>query len=566
MTDASLDSFFSIVGNDTSYRHEFLPADAVSSFHVLPRFSHHDDMSALFSDNSHEVDDYALGLLFVACLIMSFFTTWGLLILLFKCIGPRWLGVYSGYPYQHDGWHAKMGRYIFAFSAVVVMTFSLIAVTKGLTQLENTSDTMDATNWDVIKIKEEFVNISANLNAVSAEAIPVRDQVVSFLQNDVCPLAPGSSLEATVRNMGNKTLVALQELDDFISSDIESLDQALRQIDKATAHVDQALEGVHFNTGAVGIIVLLYFVVPSLLLVTLFFGWSETYSEPVYVATTWVLLPLFIVMIMFAYMTCGFAAVASEANADFCSGGVNDSPEDSIANILGRYNLTEGGFYFDTLMFYANQCSTEGPWGFLEDYYRDLSVAQTSLETMADQILLVTSDYLSQECGVEYTPLLQLIIQLQTYTNILKSTSHRTLDLLSCSKIVPLYTNVIYDETCTSTITSSAWVFGCAFVISFFGMLMIMFRGAYYPFYTWDGKEEYSTASDDGVDVEEEDSVEPGEKYLSQRNDRRISLSDIRDMDDDDDTDNDPMIEEMESHEFTNSQYETSTYDTSYLR
>lgn len=86
-----------IVGNDTSYRVAYTPADTVSKFHDLPRFSHHADFSALFAEEPTEVTDYTKGLLFVACFIMSFFHGMGSIDITFQVLGtlPSWsvLGV-----------------------------------------------------------------------------------------------------------------------------------------------------------------------------------------------------------------------------------------------------------------------------------------------------------------------------------------------------------------------------------------------------------------------------------------------------------------------------------------
>ena len=48
----------------------------------------------------------------------------------------------------------------------------------------------------------------------------------------------------------------------------------------------------------------------------------------------------------------------------------------------------------------------------------------------------------------------------------------------------------------------TTWVFSCTVVIAFFGMLSIMFRGAYYPidYYYYDEKDIYPTEDESGDD------------------------------------------------------------------
>jgi hypothetical protein len=318
----------------------------------------------LFSDNPDEVEDYALGLLFIACLVMSFFTVWGLVLLLFKCLGPKHLGVFSGQPFQKKGGFATTGRVIFLLSGVLVMIFSILTVTKGLSELQTTAETVDATNADIIKIHGEFESLLKSLRGVPRDATPVRDQLVLFLKEDLCPLNPGSSAETDIRKIGSSTLVALEELNNFIDDKLELVTQALDQVRGVTDTVDSAVESTNFSGGAAANIMIPYFIVPALLMVAFFMGWFKV--------VTWLLLPLFVLMIMFSYVMAGVVALATQANADFCAGGGDETPEGTINQIMMQYNLTQGIFYYDIFTFYASQCQTEGPWDFLEGYYGDL--------------------------------------------------------------------------------------------------------------------------------------------------------------------------------------------------
>jgi hypothetical protein len=53
------------------------------------------------------------------------------------------------------------------------------------------------------------------------------------------------------------------------------------------------------------------------------------------------------------------------------------------------------------------------------------------------------------------------------------------LTLLSCERIVPLYTDAVYDGTCNHSVTGLTWIFACLLIIATTGMMMITFRSAY---------------------------------------------------------------------------------------
>jgi hypothetical protein len=119
-------------------------------------------------------------------------------------------------------------------------------------------------------------------------------------------------------------------------------------------------------------------------------------------------------------------------------------------------------------------------------------------------------EQLSQQCGLDYSPITELLIALKVHTNILLNTTTRTLQLLSCPSIVPLYTSSVYDGLCQSSLVGAKFVFSCLLLISFFGMLSIMFRGSFYPI-------DYFFFNDDDDDDDDDD--ENGKMYSTSQDD-----------------------------------------------
>ena len=244
-------------------------------------------------------------------------------------------------------------------------------------------------------------------------------------------------------------------------------------------------------------------------------GWTETFVESYFCFTEWFTMPFFIVMIMFSFVGCGFVVLATEGNADYCSGGVESTPEGTILNIMAQQNLSQGEIYYDAIKFYSHQCTVANPWDFLENYHNDLVETSLALDAFGKAIAEVNAENLSKQCGVDYVSVSELIAQLQSHSSILIETVARSLELLRCSSIVPLYTNSVYEATCQSNLTAATWIFASSFVISFFGMLMIMFRGAYFPLFIWEEKDEYSTGSDEEeAELEEVGTEDQGSEYV----------------------------------------------------
>ena len=442
---------------------------------------------------------------------MSFFTAWGLVLLLFKCLGPFNVGVFSGYPYEGDGCFSRTGRCIFLFSSLSVMLCSVLAISQGLTHLQDTTDTIYATNQDVVKIHAEFKDLVTLLDIQSQSAMPIRDQLVFVLKGDICPLLPDGNLN--VRQAGQQTVSSLTMLEDFLAEDLQALDKALQQVARATTDVGDSVNSFQFNTGAIACIMIAFLIIPCLLVVSLFFGWIETFYDTFFTFTECITMPFFTVMIIFAYVACGFIAMGIEGNADFCLSGSTSTPQSTILNILERYNLQEGELYFDAIKFYTNQCvllsdqqqadNHGNPFHFLEKFHDDLTTAESSLKVMEAMISESSPANLSQQCGHDYSVTLELVQQLAPYTRILDDVTERSLDLLRCRSIVPLYTHSVYQSICEENMTAALWLFSCSLLISFFGMVMITLRGSCYPLHIWDDTKDFYSTESSGMELEE---------------------------------------------------------------
>jgi hypothetical protein len=434
---------------------------------------------------------------------MSFFTVWGLILMLLKCLGPFYVGVFSGYPYQYEGCASRTGRGLFLFSSMMVMLFSILAISQGLTGLHDTTDTIDAANQDVVKIQTEFQELVSVLDSKARSALPIRDQLVSLLKDDICPLLPDGNM--VLRQAGNQTFSSLTELENFLADDLKKFEKVMRQVAHATKEIDTAVQNLEFTTGAAVGIMIPFFIIPSLLAVALLMGWTETYYDAFFTFTEWFTMPVFIVMIIFAYVACGFVVMATEGNADFCVSGSTSTPQSAILNILERYNLMEGELYYDAVKFYSHQCLVDNPFAFLEIYYDNLVAVEASLAVLEATISGASPINLSQQCGIDYSATLELVWQLQAHIEILGDATKRSLQLLQCSSVVPLYTNSVYKATCDNNVTAALWLFSCSFIICIFGMLMITLRGACYPLLPWDDEKDlYSTESSD-LDIVEID-------------------------------------------------------------
>jgi len=581
-----------IVGAPYLYTRNYTAPAMVSMFANLPRFSHSNDFSYLFSQ---EPERYAMGLLFIAVWITAVFTFWLLLLVALKWLGPKQVGVLAGFPYKKESWKSISGRCVLSGSAIMMIVCTIILVTKGLTELQGVSNKVAVVTRDAQKIEAEMETIITNLRTNSEQAKPIKNAIVDFLSQDICPLKPGSATESRIRSIGNDANLAMIELDDFVLSDYESVIQGLQQTKITTTKIAQA--NPQFDSIKTTAVIIPYFIIPAVIFIAVGMGYYDVFSEGFYTVLTWCILPILVLLTIAAIVGAGWIAFAIEANSDFCY----PSPEQTIYNILTRQfpNATRpsmsasleqidtgvplssvnsfsdssaadgiptfDNFFYDTVLFYSNQCDTtkvKNPWLFLESHYDDLGQARNVLIEFLKLLNKVTLAQLTQECGAEYAPIYSLLTQLQTYVEALSDVSTRALDLVACQNIVPLYTAVIYDATCTYSVVGATWMLSCSICIAFFGILCIMFRGAYYPlgYYYYessDGEKSLYGTSEDGDDSSEDyfgNSIgeSPHPDINTDDDDRSGSHhGDHEDDDDKDDEENDLFLHDNDDDSFS---------------
>jgi hypothetical protein len=107
---------------------------------------------------------------------------------------------------------------------------------------------------------------------------------------------------------------------------------------------------------------------------------------------------------------------------------------------------------------------------------------------------------LSLYCNRDFQPLDALVNQMLNILTILREAGERTLDLASCERIVPIYTNTFYTGSCDYSLKAMMWIFACALIIGTSGMLMVTFRAAYKLTVFEDSNA--LQGSDDGVDTD----------------------------------------------------------------
>ena len=88
---------------------------------------------------------------------------------------------------------------------------------------------------------------------------------------------------------------------------------------------------------------------------------------------------------------------------------------------------------------------------------------------------------LSLYCNRSYDNVDELIVEMNEILDVVIEAIRRTIDLISCDRIVPIYHRAVYDSSCKYSVSAVFWVFSAALIMGAFGLMMLLFRSACKP-------------------------------------------------------------------------------------
>mmetsp|Transcript_7519 Transcript_7519/g.17226 ORF Transcript_7519/g.17226 Transcript_7519/m.17226 type:complete len:524 (-) Transcript_7519:455-2026(-) len=453
--------------------------------HAAPRFGHSDQFSDVFSDSGSERDDYLNGLFFIGAFVLAIFFTWLLALSIMRCLGPRRVGFFSGArmskpPHVVDYPRPFRVRTAFMLAALLFYIFSILMATKGAKNFQDTVIIASDSNDEVKVLLQEAEVITTSLQEVGQSSGEIRDGLVASLGN----FCPGDSNvdQTTGQNfdaMAQEAADLLGQLGDFINNDVVEVQKGIDRAQDTTQEIDDVLREIDADDWQSITVIIPYIIVPSLLVVAVMMAMFDATLEPYERAVVWLIMPLFMVIIVLTIFACAATSWAAVINADFCSGGADKTPDATVREILDAQNFEQTDIVYESVVYYTSQCNTKDPFAFVDEYQVQIDAAQKTVGAIITSLEAVTVARLSLLCGKDFGPFLSSIRLMQTNLVTLGENAASAQNLLSCERILPIYTNAIYDGVCGASISGLTWTFSSLLVLSTMGVIMIMLRSSY---------------------------------------------------------------------------------------
>lgn len=461
---------------------------ATAGMRGMPRFGASSDFSELFR-SKEAAKDYIVGLLFAGLFLFGLFFAWTVCLLVFKCLGKRKVGFLSGSAFEKPkDPNAKCNRpficrLVFLNSTFLLMIFSVLFVTQGLTNLKSTVVTVADSVRNMYQTMADVNGIVTRVELIGSNATNVASVFVTRLNNggQACieeELAENNpNIAAVVANVRAR----IQELGDFQPLEFEEFQNTTEYIATTAQNIEKETDNIEIGDWQSLIIIIPYIIVPSFLLVGVCVAWFQIDIPALRCANSWFFLPLFVVMVIFSYLFSSIISIVAAGNADFCSGGTTKTPDGTIYAILKAQGFSDEDLVFKAALWYVGQCGSDAndPFNFLDVYSQQMKEANEDVAQLTAELENSANSAVSEFCSSETQLMAGLSETLESNMVELAKLVEDSLDLMSCKNIVHLYTQPVYDGTCTYSIVGFSWAFGAFTVVAGMGLIMIMLRSSW---------------------------------------------------------------------------------------
>lgn len=386
-------------------------------------------------------------------------------------------------------------RFFFILCGCTFITFSILLVTEGMTNLQTTVDTMDATAQNVHALAKEVETIlNVSQDRVASLITSLQQRIEKELQPGnipaFCPADPDMSGNEVGKDIVEYSATAMEVLQrmeqEFVNNaELSDLQDTLTSAQDGSQSVSDSLAQIDMTDWQALIVLLPFTIVPALLISATIMAYFDVTFAWFSCLLDWFLVPVFILLTWFMCFFTSFMAITSGVNSDFCLPGGNvetASPDHTVFNIMEELGYGNKSMTYTVSKFYIDQCidKANDPLSEVKSYLKYIKSKERVIQQLTDQLTDESNvAELSLHCNRNLDGVDLLIQNVQDLFRLTLASVQRIMDLLSCERIVPLYTTSVYEGTCEYSSKAVFWIYCSALVMAVMGMLMITLRASY---------------------------------------------------------------------------------------
>lgn len=301
-----------------------------------------------------------------------------------------------------------------------------------------------------------------------------RDRFVSQFESNVL-----SCLPPDIVTQANETSEALVASGDFLPAKIDEMLSSTERIGSMATSIEENAQQIQFGDWQYLVIIIPYIITPALLMVGVSAAWCESDWPRFRTFLSWIVLPIFILQILFAFSLSSAMTMGATANADFCSGGQSQTPDATVKQILVNMGYSSQEWSSSMLNYYVDQCTAQDPFALLREFQHGTNSTVAIISEWVYDVNEANNSTLSEQCQRSLQAISDLSLKLRGRVQSQDTNAKELIYLFRCQNIVPLYTYPTYDGVCDYSISGLTWAFSAFYVVSCMGLIMVTLRSTW---------------------------------------------------------------------------------------
>jgi hypothetical protein len=332
----------------------------------------------------------------------------------------------------------------------------------------------------MIQVNDIIYNVRQNAFSIHE----IRDkyaQQLEYLTNQTCWQRIDQSNASELIRLSVDVHDSLLSFNDSLPLELGQLQNSTRIIRDITQTLSQDAAQSRIDVWKFLLVIIMFIATPSIMIAGVCVAWFGVDCSILRRFLSWIILPIFVIQVIFAYTVSSSLIIMASANADFCAGGSSShSPDSTVEQILLKLGYREGEFIIQLVSSYFQQCSLiHDPLDFLRTFYGKVEILQVIMEDWNHTLKKGEDLEFGDLCEQQMLRAFSITHILQGRVNELLNNVRSILYDLRCEQIAHLYESCVYVGLCDVSITGLIWAFACLSSMSVTGLIVLTFRSCW---------------------------------------------------------------------------------------
>ena len=375
--------------------------------------------------------------------------------------------------------------------ALLLIAASVLMVLFGLNELRAVADQLAGVSATLGDTFDRASDVTESFVEKGVVTMRNRDQLVENL-GVICPncdaqgevlVHDGDFKAVPVGYLVNALKTPLSALGDFGLPKILTLQESLSAVSAGFHGIADDIEGYSwFYPTAIALLSVMD-AIALVYIVGIATAWRERSTAAFQKIQTWVLLPLFVLLVITTTLVCSLFSVFTVMDADFCTGAAGSlgTPDSTVAAILdARLYPTDPAHA--AISHFTQGCKGDDGLGDMHLLSSKIASASTARSDFLQQVTNHDANALSEALGISAEELSTVLGKISSLDDSLASLDAKTTNttaVLDCPSMNAAYSDITYNGVCDAGARALAWIFSCLGAVAISGMSIITLRSSW---------------------------------------------------------------------------------------